>query len=199
MEEQFSKRLQQVMGEPPESDVIRSYRSVQEWFTQTAPSICWDVIESPIGPLYVAVSAKGLCRIDFDPDPADFLAHLDPLARSERNPSALADATRQLDEYFAGRRVTFDLALDLERVKPFQRAVLQIAQRIPLGKVWTYGRVAEALGKPQASRAVGQALAHNPVPVIVPCHRVIASGGGLGGYAGGLERKRRLLALEGAL
>ena len=199
MDERLSKQLRQVMGEPSNTDVTRSRRNVKEWFAGAAPLIQWDVIGSPIGLLYVALSAKGLCRIDFDPDPAQFLARLDPLARTERNPDALAPVARRFNEYFAGERKAFDLPLDLERLKPFQCGVLQIALSIPLGKVWTYGRVAEALGKPKASRAVGQALAHNPVPIVVPCHRVIASDGSLGGYAGGLERKRLLLRLEGAL
>jgi methylated-DNA-[protein]-cysteine S-methyltransferase len=133
-------------------------------------------------------------------DQTDFLSRLDPLARTERNPVALKGTAEQLQEYFAGSRKRFDLPLDLTRLTSFQLSVLQTARRIPLGSVWTYGQVARTIGKPKASRAVGQALGRNPIPIVIPCHRVVASDGSLCGYGGGggLESKRLLLQLERA-
>lgn len=201
MDDRELQRLKQAFDPPPEAAVTQSRRRVARWFAGTAPLIQWDVIESPLGPLYIATSDRGLCNVDFGVSQTAFLNHLNPLARTERNPAALATVAAQLQAYFAGDRPQFDVALDLERTTPFQRTVLQTARRIPPGAVWTYGQVARAIGKPKASRAVGQALGRNPVPIVVPCHRVIASDGGLGGYSGGggLESKQLLLRLEGAL
>jgi O-6-methylguanine DNA methyltransferase len=201
MNEQELQRLRDAMGTPADVVVAESRRRVRRWFAQTAPLIQWDVIESPLGPLYVAASTRGLCDLDFGVSQADFLDHLDPLARTEQNPTALASIAEQLQAYFAGARFQFDLPLDLNRLTSFQLSVLQTARRIPSGTVWTYGQVARAIGKPKASRAVGQALGRNPIPIVIPCHRVVASDGGLGGYSGGggLESKRLLLSLEGAL
>lgn len=201
MDERVVKRVQETLGSPAETAVTASRRRVTGWFVETAPLLQWDVIPSPLGPLYIATSAKGLCNVDFGVSEADFIERLDPLARTERNPATLASIAEQLQAYFAGTRSQFDAPLDLDQLTPFQASVLQTALRIPPGSVWTYGRVARTLGKPQASRAVGQALGRNPVPIVIPCHRVIASDGGLGGYSGGggLESKRFLLQLEGAL
>ncbi|MBN1310430.1 MAG: methylated-DNA--[protein]-cysteine S-methyltransferase [Anaerolineae bacterium] len=180
-------------------DITRSRQSIDGWFAQVAPPIWWDAFESPIGVLYLAASTRGLCRIDLFGDWGNFLARLDPLARTERNPKVLAPVTAQLAEYFGQERRKFDITIDLEHVASFQRGVLKTALSIPSGSVWTYQRVAQEIGKPKASRAVGQALGRNPIPIVVPCHRVIGSDGSLHGYAGGLERKRMLLELEGAL
>lgn len=198
-EQRLSDMLRSVAEQPASADVARSRREVEGWFALIAPPIWWDVVESPIGMLHLAATPCGLSRIDFFGSEEAFLARLDPLAHAERSPEALAQVTTQLAEYFRGQRQVFDLPLDLEAIPPFQRSVLQTAVRIPAGMVWTYQQVAQAVGKPKASRAVGQALGHNPVPIVVPCHRVIGSDGSLHGYAGGLERKRMLLQLEGAL
>lgn len=107
------------------------------------------------------------------------------------------EITRELREYAEGQRRQFDLALDWSLVKPFQRAVLETANRIPFGETRSYGWIAKQIGKPQASRAVGRALGANPIPIILPCHRVIGSDGGLHGYGGGLPLKAKLLRLEG--
>jgi len=201
MDEQLKKQLQETLGAPTEEAVVASRQQVGRWFAQTAPLIQWDVIQSPLGALYIAASARGLCSLDFGVSQADFLSRLDPLARSEQDPSALSSIVEQLQAYFAGARLSFQVPLDLERLTPFQLGVLQAARRIPPGRVWTYGEIAQAIGKPKASRAVGQALGRNPVPIVIPCHRVIASDGGLGGYSGGggLQSKKFLLNLEGAL
>ncbi len=197
----LSYTIKNALGTPPESDVTQSRRRLQAWFEHSAPLVQWDVIESPLGPIYIAAGARGVCSVEFGTEANAFLSQLDPLARTEWNPAALAAATAQLRDYFAGRRSHIDLPVDLGSLTPFQRKVLQTARRIPPGKVWTYGQMAHSIGKPQAGRAVGQALGRNPAPIVIPCHRVIASDGSLGGYSGGggLESKRLLLRLEGAL
>src|SRR5207253_824050 len=106
---------------------------------------------------------------------------------------------RQLDEYFERRRTSFDLAVDIERLTPFNRAVLELLARVPYGTLTTYGALAGEAGKPRAARAVGSVMNRNPIPIVLPCHRVVGSTGALTGYAGGLGRKRALLELEGAL
>jgi methylated-DNA-[protein]-cysteine S-methyltransferase len=201
MDERVIKQVKESLASPQATAVMASRQRVTGWFAGVAPLIQWDVIPSPLGPLYIAASARGLRNVDFGVSEAEFIKSLDPLARTARDPAALASIAEQLHAYFAGTRLRFDAPLDLDQLTPFQASVLQTARRIPPGSVWTYGRVARTLGKPQASRAVGQALGRNPVPIVIPCHRVIASDGSLGGYSGGggLESKRFLLQLEGAL
>jgi methylated-DNA-[protein]-cysteine S-methyltransferase len=114
-------------------------------------------------------------------------------------PGALDATRRELDEYFDGRRRRFELALDWTLVGPFGRRVLDVASDIPYGGVLSYAQVAAQAGSPRGSRAAGNALGSNPIPIVVPCHRVLRSRGALGGYGGGLERKQFLLELEGAL
>jgi methylated-DNA-[protein]-cysteine S-methyltransferase len=106
---------------------------------------------------------------------------------------------RALVDYWRGPRRRFDLPIDLGGVSPFQRRVLRAARRIPAGRVLSYGDLARRIGQPRACRAVGQALGRNPVPIVIPCHRVVAGAGRLGGYVGGVARKRKLLAIEGAV
>jgi methylated-DNA-[protein]-cysteine S-methyltransferase len=201
IENQVSEQVINAVGIPPEEALAQSRRRVIEWFAQAAPLIQWDVIESPLGPIYAAASAKGVCSVEFGVSADAFLDSLDPLACTEWNPAALAAVTGQLREYFSGARSHIDLPVDLARLTPFQKKVLQTARRIPPGTVWTYGQMARTIGKPRASRAVGQALGRNPVPIVIPCHRVIAGDGSLGGYSGGggLKSKRLLLHIEGAL
>ncbi len=199
MNERIVKQLSQAVGTPPARSVSRSGKAVAAWFASTAPLICWDVVDTPIGPIYMAVSDLGLCRLDFSQPVERFVARLDPMARTTRDPGVLAKFAGELGEYFAGQRSEFDVPIDLRRVRPFQRSVLEAAMTIPAGSYRTYHEVAQTIGKPKASRAVGQALARNPVAIFVPCHRVLASDGSLHGYAGGLERKLALLQLEGAV
>jgi methylated-DNA-[protein]-cysteine S-methyltransferase len=160
--------------------------------------VAYDLAESPVGSLLVAVTERGLCRVAFEPDPE---RDLEELARAYglrvlRAPQPLGDVRRQLEEYFERRRTTFDLPVDLASIPPFQRLVLAELARVPYGETATYGGLAGKIGKPRAARAVGGALNRNPVPIVLPCHRVVGAGGKLVGYAGGLERKRALLALE---
>ncbi|HEU4448391.1 MAG TPA: methylated-DNA--[protein]-cysteine S-methyltransferase [Gaiellaceae bacterium] len=163
--------------------------------------VAYDLADSPIGPLLLATSSRGVCRIAFDPEPE---RELEALARSFgarilRSPKGVDDVRRELDEYFEGRRRDFDLTVDLRLLPAFQRSVLEELVRVPFGGVDTYGGLARKLGRPRAARAVGGALNRNPIPIVVPCHRIVGSTGGLVGYAGGLERKRALLGLEGAI
>jgi methylated-DNA-[protein]-cysteine S-methyltransferase len=162
--------------------------------------VAYDFADSPVGELLVAVTDAGLCRISFDPDPDRELEELARAfgARILRSPRPVLAARRELEEYFDGRRHDFDLPLDLRPVPAFQRVVLTELARVPYGRVETYGGLAARIGKPRAARAVGGALHRNPVPIVLPCHRVIGAGGRLVGYGGGIERKQKLLALEGA-
>lgn len=162
--------------------------------------VAYAVVDGPTGPLVVAATEAGLVRVSFD----DVAVAAEELARriSPRvlaAPRRLDDVRRQLDEYFAGRRRAFDTPLDWRLVTgPFARQVLETTARIPYGATSTYTDIAQRAGNARASRAAGNALGANPLCVIVPCHRVVRAGGGLGGYAGGLAMKRALLALEAA-
>lgn len=163
--------------------------------------VAYDFTDSPIGRLLVAASAHGVCRISFDPEPERDLEALARAfgARVLRAPRPVEEVRRELDEYFEGERQAFDLAVDLTPVPDFQREVLEELVRVPYGHVDTYGGLARRIGKPRAARAVGGALNRNPIPIVVPCHRIVGASGSLTGYAGGLERKQVLLGLEGAI
>ena len=155
-------------------------------------------VESPVGDLFVAVTARGLVRLAFDPEQ---LRRLDDLAarispRVLEATSLVDPVRRELDEYFAGRRRQFDLEVDLSLTSGWGRRVLEATARIPAGQVATYGALAAQLRKPGAARAVGSAMATNPIPLVVPCHRVLRTDGTLGGFRWGVEVKRRLLAHE---
>ena len=160
----------------------------------------FDIVDSPVGELLVAASDRGVASIWFDPAPD---ADLDRLARIAgprvlRSPRSVDDARRELDEYFAGRRRAFDLALDLRALPAFTVSVLGELARVPYGETTTYGALARRVGRPKAARAVGTVMNRNRIPIVLPCHRVVGSTGDLTGYAGGLDRKRTLLELEGA-
>ena len=163
--------------------------------------IAFRTIDSPVGPLLLAATPLGLVRVAYQREGHD--AVLQALARkiSPRilaAPRRLDEAAGQVEEYFAGRRTTFDLALDLRLSAGFRRTVLGHLAAISYGHTESYAEVAAATGHPGAVRAVGSACATNPLPVVVPCHRVVRSDGSLGGYLGGLEVKRTLLDLEAA-
>jgi methylated-DNA-[protein]-cysteine S-methyltransferase len=163
--------------------------------------VAYDVVESPVGELFVGVSDRGLCIISYEADPD---LQVERLARGFgsrvlRSPRPVDPTRRQLDEYFAGRRKRFDLDVDLRLARDFGRTVLEELGRVPFGEITTYGALAARAGKPKAARAVGTIMNRNPVPIVLPCHRVVGANGSLVGYAGGLERKQMLLRLEGAL
>jgi methylated-DNA-[protein]-cysteine S-methyltransferase len=161
-------------------------------------TVAYDLIDSPLGPLWIAVGPRGVLAIHYGkPDARE----LERIARAY-GPAVLPDHDRcgtvesELDQYFAGRRRSFDVEVDLTPLTAFQRRILAATAKVPYGEVTTYRTVARKAGNEQASRAAGGALGANPIPIVVPCHRVVATDGTLGGYAGGLDAKRRLLALE---
>jgi methylated-DNA-[protein]-cysteine S-methyltransferase len=164
--------------------------------------VSYATADSPFGTLLLAATRRGLVRVAFPEEDVDSV--LEGLARriSPRiveTPVPLDPARRELEEYFTGHRRAFELALDWRLVGPFARRVLGATSEIPYGGVLSYGEIAAEAGSPRGSRAAGNALGSNPIPIVVPCHRVLRSGGALGGYGGGLERKRWLLELEGAI
>ena len=159
-------------------------------------------VDSPIGSLLLVGTARGVLRIVFPNEDHD--AVLDRISarvspRIVEMPARLDAIRRELDEYFAGERRQFDVELDWSLVGDFGRRVLGACAAVPYGTVTTYAQLAAEIGSPRAARATGTALGSNPIPIVVPCHRVLRSGGGLGGYAGGLDVKEQLLRLEGVL
>ena len=165
--------------------------------------VAYSSVDSPLGPLVVAATPKGLVRVSYtefrgeDEVLEDLARRVSP--RVLEAPAKLDPVRRELDEYFDGRREDFDVAIDWSYLAGFTREVLRATAAIPFGDVSTYAGVAEAAGSPRAVRAAGNALGANPMPVVVPCHRVLRTGGALGGYTGGVERKEFLLRLEGRL
>ena len=165
--------------------------------------LAYATVDTPVGRLVAAASSRGLVRVGLPGEPVDRV--LEDLSRriSPRlveAPGALETARRELDEFFAGRRTRFDLPLDWRLVpSEFRRRVLRVTAEVPFGSVITYAQAAELAGNPRAHRAAGSALGSNPIPIVVPCHRVVRTGGALGNYGGGLDLKRRLLELEGAI
>ena len=165
--------------------------------------VAYASVDSPLGPLVVAATPKGLVRVSY----SEFRGEDDVLEDLARRvsprvleaPARLDPVRRELDEYFEGRREDFDIPIDWSYLAGFTREVLRATAAIPFGDVSTYAGVAAAAGSPRATRAAGNALGANPMPVVVPCHRVLRTGGQLGGYTGGIERKEFLLRLEGML
>jgi methylated-DNA-[protein]-cysteine S-methyltransferase len=175
-------------------------------FAASAPAdLYYAEIETPVGRLVAARTGRGLARLAYE----DFNGGTDLIVeqlaerlspRILRAPARFVELERELDEYFAGNRTRFDLPIDWSLVRgDFGRRVLQATARIPFGEVSTYRDVATRAGSSGAVRAAGNALGANPLPIVVPCHRVLRTGGGLGGYTGGLHRKETLLRVEGVL
>jgi methylated-DNA-[protein]-cysteine S-methyltransferase len=163
--------------------------------------VAYTTIDSPVGDLLLAATPRGLVRVAYAVEGHDRV--LDALARRLssrvlRAPRRLDAAARELDEYFSGRRKAFDLPLDLSLSRGFRQLVQQHLPEIGYGQTRTYGQVAELVGNPKAVRAVGTACATNPLPVVVPCHRVLRADGTPGGYVGGADSKQALLRLERA-
>ena len=162
-------------------------------------TVGYRIVDSPLGPLWVAVGPRGLLNIHYGAEPSSL--ELRRIVRAYW-PGVLPDArrvddvARELDQYFNGKRRDFDIAVDLSPLTPFQRKVLAVTARVPYGELITYAKVAHNAGNDRAYRAAAGAIGDNPIPIVVPCHRVVASDGTLGGYAGGLDAKRRLLKLE---
>jgi methylated-DNA-[protein]-cysteine S-methyltransferase len=163
--------------------------------------LSYRTMDSPVGPLLLAATPAGLVRVAFERENHDdvlveLAAAISP--RILRSPRGVDDVARQLDEYFAGRRRVFEVPVDLQLSKGFRRVVLEHLREIPYGVTESYTVVARAAGNPGAVRAAGSACATNPIPLVVPCHRVVRSDGTFGQYRGGTEAKHALLTLEAA-
>ena len=159
-------------------------------------------MDSPIGPLMIASTDRGVCEICFGQNETEsqFLHHLRTRGfRPIHNQTAISNVAAQLAEYFRGERDHFEVPFDVSGTTPFTQAVLKATAEVPFGHLTSYRGIAERIGQPSATRAVGNALGRNPIPVLIPCHRIVRSDSSLGGYTGGLQIKEKLLALEGAL
>ncbi len=187
---------------PPTIDPDAAAAAARRFAAAAEPDVAYATIDTPVGTLVAAGTGTGLVRLAYE----DFNGGLDVILEQlsqQISPRILERADRldpvrrELDEYFDGHRDRFDLPLDWRLTSPFQQRVLRATAAIPFGETRTYAEIAAAAGNPGAARAAGTALGRNPMPVIVPCHRILRGGGALGGYTGGLDRKRLLLRIEG--
>jgi methylated-DNA-[protein]-cysteine S-methyltransferase len=192
-------RLRRTPRDPAAADAaIRA--AVERAEREGLVDVAYARVDTPIGRLLLASTAAGLVRLGFEREDPDLL--LEELARRiaprvVEAPGRLDEARREIDEYFEGRRDHFELPLDWRLSSGFRRTVLEhLYADVPYGQTVSYLQLATIVGNPKASRAVGTAMATNPIPIVVPCHRVLRSGGQLGGYGGGLDTKVKLLALE---
>ena len=160
-----------------------------------------NVKDTPIGEIWLACSERGLVAVEWDSKRSELLDYLTRRLKSpvEENPRRLTHTTSRLREYLAGKRRRFTIAIDWSLMRPFQREALLATFAIPYGQTSTYGEIAAQIGRPRAARAIGRAEATNPMPLVIPCHRVLGSDGKLRGYGGGLEIKKWLLRMEGAV
>jgi methylated-DNA-[protein]-cysteine S-methyltransferase len=164
--------------------------------------VTYATVDSPIGPLLIAATDRGLVRVSFEGERNDdvlneLVVRISP--RVLEAPGELDEVRRELEQYFEGERRKFDLPLDWRLSRGFRAAVLRKLVRVPYGETATYAEMAIRAGRPRAYRAAGSACGSNPMPIVVPCHRVVPSGGGLGSYGGGVDVKKYLLELEGAI
>jgi methylated-DNA-[protein]-cysteine S-methyltransferase len=194
-------------GLSPHSDAARDSRAAAQDLARRAAAeglvdVAVATMDSPIGELTVAVTRRGLVTVAFEGEDRDVL--FDRLARelSPRVMEATAptdEARRELEQYFGGNRRRFEITVDRSLIGPFAQKVLQATSEVGYGELATYGDIAGRIDRPKAARAVGSALGSNPIPIVIPCHRIVGAGGRLTGYAGGLPRKETLLRLEGSL
>jgi methylated-DNA-[protein]-cysteine S-methyltransferase len=203
----MSDRLTKELAASRKADVDAAVTRAARSFATAAGEqglidVAYGWFDSPLGRLLLARTDKGLARVSYVGEHEDWV--LSDLAkrispRVLEAPQHLDEVRRELDEYFDGRRRDFDVPIDWRLTGGFGRRVLKATARIPFGKVSSYQRVAAAAGSPAGSRAAGNALGANPIPIVVPCHRVLRTGGAMGGYTGGLDKKEWLLKLEGYL
>jgi methylated-DNA-[protein]-cysteine S-methyltransferase len=191
---------------PPTVDPSDAAAAAARFAAAAAPEadVAYTVLDTPVGRLLAAGTTQGLVRLAYEDGGEDEDAILDRLAarvspRILEAPARLDPVRRELDEYFDGRRTRFEMPIDWSLVAGFGRRVLEATAAIPFGGTSTYAQVAALAGSPRGSRAAGNALGANPLPIVVPCHRVLRTGGGLGGYTGGLGRKEALLRIEGVM
>ena len=185
----------------PAIDPGAAARAAQRFNAAAAPDVWFARIETPVGALIAAQTPTGLARLAYEDWNGGLDAILDDLSarlspRILESRPHLDSLARELEQYFAGSRTAFDLPIDWTLVPPFGRRVLEATIRIPYAAVAAYGEVAARAGSTGGARAAGSALGANPIVIVIPCHRVVRSGGALGGYTGGVERKRALMAIE---
>jgi methylated-DNA-[protein]-cysteine S-methyltransferase len=205
-DKQLEKMLKQA---PPATDLDRAVQGVLARAERDGLiDIAYAEVDSPFGKLLVARTDRGVVRlklpggrdgrISAEETLEDLATHVSP--RVLEAPHRLDEERRELEEYFEGRRQKFDVPVDWSLTSPgFRSRALHAVARIPYGRTKTYAEIAKSAGNPRAFRAAGTACGHNPIPLIVPCHRVVQSGGGIGNYGGGPEMKKALLDLEGVL
>jgi methylated-DNA-[protein]-cysteine S-methyltransferase len=187
---------------PGSAATIQAQANLRNALSRSKPNIIYydEFFHNLIGTIYIAQTEMGLFAVDFGTNEEDFVQNIERESKrvALRSQQDTETIKTQLREYLNGERTSFDVNIDLSALTEFHKQVLLAAWQIPHGEVATYGEIARRIGKPKAARAVGQALGRNPMPIVIPCHRVIASDGSLGGYSGGggLETKAKLLALE---
>lgn len=190
---------------PSAASIARAQVKVKQALAKEQKNVIYyDVLPNTlVGDLYAAVSDRGLVAVDFGFSEHSFVDRVQRhnTARLVKSSAEVKTFLKQLNEYLGGKRIAFDLPIDYSVLTEFQKKVLTTALKIPRGRVLTYGDVARKIGRPRAARAVGQALGSNPMPIVIPCHRVLGSDGSLHGYSGGggLKTKEWLLKLEGAI
>ncbi len=181
---------------PPDSLWNSAHARLMRAFEPSRVYCAWT--DAPFGRVFLARTEKGVCRVSFRQREEELLSDLERRSLlPEMAPKKLDRERRELAEYFAGKRREFGMPIDLRWGTDFQKKVLRAASRIPFGECARYADVARRIGRPNSQRAVGNALGRNPVAIVIPCHRVIASNGGIGGYTGGLDIKRALMKIEG--
>ena len=182
--------------EPTNTEWQRAHATLMAAFDSVR--VFYDWIDAPFGKVFLAKTERGLCRVSFRRQEDELVDDLEKRELLPQKGGEQLDPERaQFEEYFDGKRREFDLSVDIRWGTPFQRKVLEAANEIPFGSCECYTDVAERIGHPKAQRAVGNALGNNPVAIVIPCHRVVAAHGGLGGYTGGLDIKRTLMDIEG--
>jgi methylated-DNA-[protein]-cysteine S-methyltransferase len=200
-----TRALDQLYGSGPSAaSITKAQAKLQQVLAREQKNVIYyDVLtNTSVGDLFAAVSERGLVAVDFGFSEHSFVERVQRKTRARlvRSSAEVKAALKQLTEYLSGKRTAFDLPIDYSVLTDFQKKVLTTALKIPRGQVLTYGDVARKIGRPRAARAVGQALGSNPMPIVIPCHRVLGSDGSLHGYSGGggIKTKAWLLQLEGA-
>ena len=184
------------LPQPPDSLWREAHQKLMRALEPSRAYCTW--IDAPFGRVFLAKTEKGVCRLSFRQSEDDLLSDLERRSLlPEMAPRKLGRERRELAEYFEGKRREFELPVDLRWGSDFQRSVLRETSRIPFGDCSRYADIARQIGRPNAQRAVGNALGKNPIAILIPCHRVVASNGGIGGYTGGLDIKRTLMTIEG--
>jgi methylated-DNA-[protein]-cysteine S-methyltransferase len=201
--DRLTSSLDELYSAGPSAEAARLAKiALQNSLSKVLEPIYYDRIdETPVGPVWLAAGPRGLVAVEYNGSEENFRDYLARVTKGklQRSAEKVAAAKKMLLVYLHGKSKHIDVDVDLSGITPFQRRVLEETRKVPRGQVSTYAEIARRIGNPKAMRAVGQALRRNPVPIVVPCHRVIASDGSLGGYSGEMRSKRKLqlLKLEG--